>query len=229
MRRFIVIEGLIGVGKSSLARLLRERWGARLFLEPAETNPFLEPYYYEPERYAFPVQMFYLVNRWRQQDRIRQGELFSDLVVSDYLFAKDRLFAETTLTPQELELYDRFTEALGERAPIPDLLVFLEAPVEVLMQRIAERAAPGEERITEAYLEDLRVRYETLLAGWTVCPILRVDNRAMDYVRRAPDQDAILELISAALEGRTPRQAPGSTVDREAQPELFGAGKDHRS
>lgn len=228
MGRFIVIEGLIGAGKSSLARLLRERWGARLVLEPAETNPFLEPFYNDPARFAFPVQMFYLVNRWRQQDGIRQGELFSDLVVSDYLFEKDRLFAEKTLSELELDLYDRFAEVLGEQAPVPDLLVFLEAPLEVNMQRIAERSAPGEDQITAEYLLDLRERYDRFLARWTACPLLRVDNSTMDYVRNASDQEVVLDLISAALDGREPRQAPGSMVDREAQPELFGAGDVHR-
>lgn len=228
MRRFVVIEGLIGAGKSSLARLLRDRWGARLVLEPAETNPFLEPYYEDPVRYAFPVQMFYLVNRWRQQESVRQQDLFSELVVSDYLFAKDRLFAEKTLSPVELELYDRFAEALGESAPVPDLLIWLDAPIEVHLQRIAERRAPGEQHIAPEYLVDLRQRYERLLSAWSACPVLRVDNRGMDYVRRGSDQDAVLELIAAALEGRAPRQAPGSIVDREAQPDLFGAGESHR-
>src|SRR5690349_7004431 len=113
MTRYVVVEGLIGVGKTTLCHLLERYRGATLILEPAATNPFLEPFYADPERYAFPVQMFYLINRWRQQSRIRQGDLFTELVVSDYLFEKDRLFAAKTLSAEELTLYDRFAAALG--------------------------------------------------------------------------------------------------------------------
>lgn len=221
VRHFIVIEGLIGVGKSSLSRLLRDAWGAQLVLEPAETNPFLEPYYADPVRFAFPVQMFYLINRWKQQDQIRQGDLFTEIVVSDYLFAKDRLFAEMTLPPTELDLYDRFAGALGEKAPTPDLLVFLDAPTDILLQRIARRHCPGEQAITREYLEDLRVRYRALLADWKDCPIVRVDNRAMNYVDDPRAREGVLNLITAALRGEPVPAAPGSDLDREAQPELF--------
>jgi deoxyguanosine kinase len=101
-RRFIVIEGLIGVGKTSLARVLESEWGARLVLEPAATNPFLESFYRDPEKYGLPVQVFYLLERWRQQEVISQQDLFNELVVSDYLFVKDRLFAEKTLGEDDL-------------------------------------------------------------------------------------------------------------------------------
>lgn len=224
MRRFVVVEGLIGVGKTSLCRVLAQEWGAKLVLEPSETNPFLEPFYQDPARFAFPVQMFYLVNRWRQQNVIRQPDLFEDIVVSDYLFAKDRLFAEKTLDPLEIDLYDRFALALGEQAPRPDLVVWLTAPTDVLLDRIEERSAPGEAAITAAYLDDLRERYEKLWARFTVCPLLRIDNRDMDYVRSPEDRARVLGILRDALEGRiTP--APGSaSADREEQPSLFGRG-----
>lgn len=225
-----MVEGLIGAGKTTLCRLLAREWNASLVLEPAEDNPFLEPYYADPHRFAFPVQMFYLVNRWRQQDGIRQGELFQELVVSDYLFAKDRLFAEKTLDERELELYDRFAGALGESAPLPDLVVYLQAPTEVLMQRIARRQAPGEERITPEYLEDLRERYGRLWAHWTACPVLRLDNQDMNYADDPAGRQRVLDLIRSALYGASPTGAhggagvsvsPGSS-DREDQPSLFG-------
>jgi len=219
VRKFIVIEGLIGVGKTSLCRLLRDEWRARLVLEPAETNPFLELYYGDPDRYAFPVQMFYLMARWRQQSEIRQQDLFSEVVVSDYLFEKDRMFAEKTLAPLEMDLYDHFAGALGAQAAKPDLVVFLDAPIETIMARIAKRQAPGEEVIEPAYLTDLWDRYQALFADWTACPVLRIDNRDMDYVGSAVDRRAVLTLIEAALDGHI---APGSS-DREAQPSLFGA------
>lgn len=229
MGRFIVVEGLIGVGKTSLCRLLQERWGAKLILEPSETNPFLGPFYADPERYRFPVQMFYLVNRWRQQDSIRQPELFDGLIVSDYVFAKDRMFAEKTLDPTELDLYDRFAMALDESSPVPDLLIYLEAPTETIMERIARRRAVGEEAITVDYLDDLRQRYDVMLKGWKASPVLRLSNADLNYVDSEAGANRVLAIIDAKLNGRplppaSLDEAPGSLADREAQAELFGAG-----
>lgn len=224
MRHFVVVEGLIGVGKSTLCRLLHQAWGMKLVLEPAETNPFLESFYRDPHRYAFPVQMFYMLNRWRQQEQIRQQDLFEHGVVSDYLFAKDRLFAEKTLEPAELELYDRFAGALGERAPTPDLVVWVHAPLDVVMSRIAQRRAPGEELIERAYLEDLLARYEALLDRWTDSPILRIDNSALDYARRPADQRLVLDRIEAAITGRSPSEGATPAEGWAVQGELFGTG-----
>lgn len=229
MQRYVVVEGLIGVGKTTLCRVLEQHRGATLVLEPAATNPFLEPFYADPARYAFPVQMFYLINRWRQASRIRQGELFgSPLVVSDYLFEKDRLFAEKTLSSEELALYDRFAAALGEQAPRPDLVVYLESPMPTILQRIARRSAPGEVAITESYLADLRERYERLLAGWTACPVLRLDNRDMNYADDLEARHELLALIDRVLDGGPLPPTPGSRVDREVQQELFGGEKRQR-
>ena len=226
MSHYIAVEGLIGVGKSTLCRLMRDEWGARLVMEPDATNPFLESYYRDSERYALPVQMYYLIGRWRQQQQIRQPDLFQDLVVSDYIFAKDRMFAEKTLPEDELALYDQFARALGETAPTPDLLIYLHAPLDVLFQRIATRAVPGEEEIDPSYLVDLAERYERLLAQWDGCPVLRLDNRDMNYARDPSARQAVLETIHQALLGQALPSAPGSEEsDREVQTSLFeGAG-----
>lgn len=226
MRRYIVVEGSIGVGKSTLCRLMRDAWGAHLVMEPDSINPFLEPYYRDPERFAFPVQMFYLITRWRQQQSIRQLDLFHDLVVADYLWLKDRMFAEKTLPPTELELYDHFSSALGETAPVPDLLVYLEAPLPTLMERIHHRGAPGEERIAESYVVDLLERYERLLASWDRSPILRIDNRDMDYSRDPAGRDRVLTLIQRALAGHAETPPGSGSPDREGQPGLFPAQPD---
>jgi deoxyadenosine/deoxycytidine kinase len=217
--RFVVVEGLIGVGKTSLCRILAHEWGARLVLEPAETNPFLEPFYRDPGRYAFSVQMFYLMNRWKQQENIRQEDLFHPVVVSDYVWEKDRMFAEKTLEALELELYGRFASELGVRAPRPDLVVYLQAPIPTLLARIARRHAPGERAITRDYLEDLAARYERLLAGWSACPVLRIDNAELDYVGNIAAKNAVLRRISRALEGDV-----GEAVIDETQPSLFSRG-----
>ncbi len=226
MRPFIVVEGLIGVGKTSLCKLLAEAWDGRLVLEPSETNPFLESFYEDPERYAFPVQMYYLVTRWKQQASIRQEDLFHTAVISDYLWEKDRLFAEKTLRGTELELYDRFARALGERAPRPDLVIFLDAPTDVILERIRQRGAPGEHRIRAPYLDDLRERYERLFDGWSSCPLLRLDNRDRNYLADLRVREELLGMVRAALTGEHPGVAPGSKPDHKAQPSLFGPG-DH--
>ncbi|MFT4979232.1 MAG: deoxyguanosine kinase, partial [Myxococcota bacterium] len=119
MSRFIVIEGLIGVGKTSLCRILRDEWGAELILEPSDDNPFLSNFYADPDRFAFPTQMFYLATRYAQQTQLHQTNLFKSLFVADYLFAKDQLFAEQTLTGHELELYFRFARLMTESVARP--------------------------------------------------------------------------------------------------------------
>lgn len=221
MSQFIVVEGLIGVGKSSLCRLLGQAWDAQLYMEPAEDNPFLEPFYSDPERFAFPAQMFYLSTRWAQQERIRQGDLFKRRIVSDYHFEKDRLFALKTLNDSEMQLYDRFAELLHARAPTPDLLIWLHAPMETIQARIVQRAAPGEDKIVVDYLVDLAERYERWLGAWDRCPVLRLDNSQVDYVNDPKGQRHVLRLVEDALDGKLP-EAPGSP-DREAQPSLFGS------
>lgn len=220
MRRYVVIEGLIGVGKTTLCRVLAEHHGAELVLEPHEDNPFLAPFYAEPARYALPVQMYFLLTRWRQLDRIRQLSLFHEWVVSDYTFEKDRLFAAKTLSPEELDLYDRFATTLRRDIPTPDLVVSLHAPIPVLLRRIRKRGVKGEEHIDAAYLEDLHDRYTRLWAGWRRCPVLHVDNTGLDYQSDPAAREEVLSRISRALEATTP--TPGSIPDREAQPDLFG-------
>ncbi len=220
MRGFVVVEGLIGVGKTSLCRLLEARWGARLVLEPNETNPFLELFYSDPVRYGMPVQLMYLLQRWRQQDQVRQGDLFGPLVVSDYCFAKDRMFAEKTLADDELHIYDQVARSLGEKAPRPDLLVYLSAPISVVLSRIAQRQAPGEKAITAAYLEDLAERYERMLDRWTSCPVLRIENTNIDSTVAGAQQDALVDRVAAALRGATTAQPAPSPP---GQLGLFGS------
>lgn len=208
MSRYIVIEGLIGVGKTSLCRLLERRMGARLVLEPAEDNPFLAAFYADKERFAFPAQMFYLATRYAQQMDLHQPELFSRLIVSDYLYAKDRLFAELTLSNDELALYDRFAELLSGGITQPDFVLFLDAPTRVISARIRRRAIPAEQRITPDYLDALRARYYQLWDRYDGAPVYVLDTSTLDYVDDPAGQDAIIALLQGWLDHRPLASAP---------------------
>jgi deoxyguanosine kinase len=225
MSNYIVIEGLIGVGKTSLCRILREQLGARLVLEPAEDNPFLAAFYSDQARFAFPAQMFYLATRYAQQADLRQGGLFHDLVVADYHFEKDQIFADLTLAGHEMALYERFAGLLGPNVPKPDFVVFLDSPTEVIRNRIARRAISAEQVIEAAYLDALRESYHRLWADYTDAPVYVLDTSQLNYVDNPEHQKAIIEMIQGWLKGQPVSGAPASLKsEREAQPSLFGAG-----
>jgi deoxyguanosine kinase len=227
MSQFLVIEGLIGVGKTTLCRLLGERWSARLVLEPWEANPFLANFYADPERFAFPAQMFYLATRYSQQLNIRQGDLFAPLVVADYLFDKDRIFAEQTLSGEELRLYERFAGLLSDGVPKPDLVLFLDAPTEVILRRIKRRGIAAEQAITAEYLDGLRSRYHRLLDAYDRAPVIRLDTTELDYVDDQDGRDVILGMIRGWLRGQTPSATPASApAEREDQPGLFSGSRE---
>lgn len=212
MPRYVAIEGVIGVGKTTLTRLLATHRHAFAIYEPAADNPFLEPFYADPVRWAFPTQLHFLVNRWRQQQELHNwmgrpvgvdlAEFDRALAVSDYLPQKDRLFAQKILSAEELRTYDEVASRLEAAAPSPDLVVWLRAPIEVCLQRIAARRAAGEGSIDARYLDDLARRYEGLFANWTACPVLEVDNRDMDVRVDGAAREALFARIDAALSGR---------------------------
>lgn len=205
--RFVVVEGLIGVGKTTLCRLLEKRWDAHLILEPAEDNPFLAAFYADPDRYAFPAQMFYLATRFAQQIELAQPGLFHEIVVSDYLYLKDRLFAEQTLAAAELDLYDRFSRLLGPHVPRPDFVVFLDAPTEVIRKRIQRRAISSEQVIEASYLDALRDRYYALWDQYDGAPVYVVDTSNIPYADEESAREQMFQMIEGWLEG-TP--VPGS-------------------
>src|SRR5690606_4214605 len=151
--RLIVVEGPIGVGKTSLARRLAQSFGSELILEQAEENPFLERFYRSRRDSALPTQLFFLFQRARQLEQLRQTDLFSPVRIADFMIEKDRLFAELNLDPAELALYDQVAATLKLDPPKPDLVVYLQAPARVLMKRVASRGVPYEQAIDEGYLE----------------------------------------------------------------------------
>ncbi len=201
MSRYIVIEGLIGVGKTSLCRLLEREMGAKLVLEPVEDNPFLAAFYADQERFAFPTQMFYFATRYAQQMDLHQPELFKRLIVSDYLYAKDRLFAELTLSETELALYDRFASLLAGNITTPDFVLFLDAPTRVVQQRIQRRAIESEQRIPASYLEALRERYYALWDRYDRSPVYVLDTTQIDYISDPAGKQWMLDLVRGLLDG----------------------------
>ena len=223
MSKFLVIEGLIGVGKTTLCRALRDEMRAHLVLEPADDNPFLKEFYADSGRFAFPAQMFYLATRYAQQQGLRQGQLFTDLIVSDYLFEKDRLFAEKTLEGDELALYDRFAGLLGTQLVRPDLVLFLDAPTDVILSRIQCRGISAEAVIQPQYLDDLRDRYFRLWKDYDEAPVHYMETTDLDYVNDPDARAAVLGMIQDWLAGKGAPGVPASTLfERETQPNLFG-------
>jgi deoxyguanosine kinase len=182
---YIAIEGVIGVGKTTLARLLQPVFEAEIILEQFDENPFLAKFYEDRVRYAFQTQIFFLLSRYDQQRRNVPGALRSGhSLISDYTFDKDALFARINLTGDELETYDRLHEALAEKIPLPDLVVYLRADTETLMQRIAMRDRAYERNMERAYIHELNEVYEAFYAAqrWKA-PVLAIDTSELDYVR----------------------------------------------
>jgi deoxyguanosine kinase len=195
-RRYIAVDGPIGVGKSSLARILAAEMGARLVEEQPDENPFLTSFYQDPRRHALSVQLFFLVQRYQQQAELAQGDLFAQGgVVSDYLFAKDRLFASLTLSADELALYDRFYSALQPRSATPDLVIYLQARTEVLLERIYRRARPAERPISPDYVREVAEAYATFFFRYSEAPLLIVNASDIDFVGDADDRRALVEVI----------------------------------
>jgi deoxyadenosine/deoxycytidine kinase len=195
--RYIAIDGPIGVGKSSLARILAEEFGARLVLERPDENPFLKDFYRDMQRYALSTQLFFLMQRYQQQqEELSQEDLFArGGIISDYLFAKDRLFAALTLSPDELSLYDRLYQTLHPRTVTPDLVVYLQARTEVLWDRVAERGRPDEKSIRPEYLRDLASLYADFFFRYDASPLLIVSTSDMDFVKNAEDRAALVDVI----------------------------------
>lgn len=199
---YIAIEGVIGVGKTTLARLLQPVFGAGVLLEVFEENPFLSNFYADRARYAFQTQIFFLLSRYYQQCRT-VGDLLSqfDHVLADYTFEKDALFAAINLQGDELEMYSRVHEALAEKIMPPDLIVYLRADTDVLMQRIALRDRPYERNMERGYIAELGAAYDQFFAGSTAhrSPVLVIDTNHLDFVKQKNDLEEVENRIRRSL------------------------------
>jgi len=196
---YIAIEGVIGVGKTSLVRLLQPRFEAAGLLEVFEENPFLSGFYADRERYAFQTQMFFLLSRYHQQRRGVPEALARGPLLADYTFAKDALFARINLKGDELELYDNLHSALAEKIPMPDLIVYLRASTTMLMQRIARRDRPYERQMEAAYIDALNHAYDDFFSHHPYPPILTIEVDYLDFVARPDDLQSIEARIRSAL------------------------------
>lgn len=200
--QFIVIEGPIGVGKTSLARRLCASLSAEGVLEQAADNPFLERFYRNPRAGALPAQLYFLFQRAQQLASLKQQDLFAPLRVADYLLEKDQLFARVTLDDAEYELYEQVYAKLDIEAPKPDLVVYLQAPVDVLLERIAKRGIGYEQRIERGYLERLNEAYARFFHEYAAAPLLIVNAASIDPINNAADYDELLAAIQRMKRGR---------------------------
>ncbi|MGA2112676.1 MAG: deoxynucleoside kinase [Anaerolineales bacterium] len=203
---YLAIEGVIGVGKTTLAQRLQPAFSASLLLEVFEENPFLKLFYEDRERYAFQTQIFFLLSRYAQQHHAVPEALQRGTLIADYTFAKDSLFARINLHGDEMEMYQRVHDALAERIPRPDLILYLRAETEVLLQRIAQRDRPYERQMDRAYIAQLNQAYEDFLRQpLQGVPVLPIDTNHLNFVRSAEDLDFIAQRVRGAL-GMVPYQ-----------------------
>ena len=199
--RYIVVEGVLGVGKTSLCEEMAKALNARLILEATEENPFLPKFYQDPRGYAFQTQIFFLLNRYRQQQEIAQGDLFRRNQVCDYLFSKDRIFAYLNLDENELTLYERLCGLLNEQVLKPDLVIYLQASTDVLQQRLAHRGRAYEKALGRDYLERVNQAYNHFFFHYQDTPLLVVNTNDIDFVRSKDDLQDLLQYVAGMGKG----------------------------
>jgi len=200
--RYIAIEGPIGVGKTALARRLADSLSADLVLEEFEENPFLERFYRDGRSAALPAQMFFLFARARQIEQMRQSDLFSTVRISDYLFTRDRLFAELNLDSEELKLYQQISDNLAVEAPVPDLVIYLQASVDAIMRRLARRDSAYDRFVERDYLERLTDAYSRFFHHYDDGPLLIVNASQIDPVNNEADYQQLFQQIERTTGGR---------------------------
>lgn len=201
--RYVVVEGPIGAGKTSLARVMGEHVGGALLLEEPDTNPFLPGFYQDRARYALPAQLYFLFQRVRQVHTLSQSDLFASVTIADFMLEKDPLFARATLTDDELTLYDQVYASLKPRAPTPDLVIYLQASPETLVERVRQRGVPYERGMPDEYLVRLAETYARFFYQYEAAPVLIVNSDHLNFVDQPGDFDLLLERIHAM---RGPRE-----------------------
>jgi deoxyguanosine kinase len=200
-RGYIAVEGPIGVGKTTLAQLLGRELNARLMFEDADNNPFLPRFYQDPDKYAFPAQLYFLLTRYNQQRELAQRDLFAEATVSDYLFAKDRIFASLTLSEDELKLYESVYRLLDAQMAKPDLVVYVRARIEVLAERLRKRNRDFERYVSYEYLDRVSAAFRDFFFYYDEAPLLVVDTSDIDFVANPEDLADLIREIDGAGAG----------------------------
>ena len=200
--RYIVVEGPIGVGKTSLVTKLSDSFGSEMLLEKAEENPFIVRFYQNPRQYALSTQLYFLLQRAQQVQSFRQIDLFQNSHIADFMIDKDRLFAELTLTSDELQLYQQIYRHMTIDAPQPDLVIYLQAPVEVLRGRVTRRGIDYEQQIKNDYLSRLSEIYTRFFYDYDESPLLTVNTQSIDLINSEQDYQALLDEINNIRSGR---------------------------
>ena len=199
--RYIAIEGPIGVGKSSLAKILAQKYAYRLVKEEVAGNPFLERFYENPRKFAFQTQLFFLLSRYRQQRELAQGDLFEGGLVCDYILAKDKIFALINLEDDEISLYESIYKLLVSTLPKPDLVIYLQARPEVLLGRVRKRGIAYERNISLDYLKTLSDAYSEFFFHYNETPLLVVNTSEIDFVERPRDLDHLVREVKSMKRG----------------------------
>lgn len=198
---YIAIEGPIGVGKTSLAKLLSKRLSAKLILEKFEDNPFLAEFYDDPTRFAFQTQLFFLLQRYQQQQDIRQVDMFHNLLISDYMFIKDRLFASLNLDDKEMNLYDSIANMMERNVINPDLIIYLQADTATLMKNIDKRGRNFESNISNEYINELNEIYTEYFFRYNDTPLVIINTNNIDFVHNPDDLDQVIQYIKQPVSG----------------------------
>lgn len=193
--RHISIEGVIGAGKTTLATMIGETLGANVVLERFEENPFLKDFYADPDRYAFQTQIFFLLSRYKQQRELFQADLFHRFLVTDYIFEKDKIFAYLNLETDELKLYETLVSSIEHNVPVPDLVVYLQSSVPVLLERIRKRGRAYEKDMAEEYIKDLNEAYNYFFFRYKATPLLIVNSVDLDFVHSKEQYEDLVREI----------------------------------
>lgn len=200
--KFVVVEGPIGVGKTTLTKKLAHTFGYDTLLEAASENPFLDRFYENPRQWALQTQLFFLFQRRDQLNALRQNDLFQPVRVADFLIQKDKLFAALTLDDEEFALYEKIFQHEICEIPKPDLVIYLQAPVDMLQRRIEKRGIPSEQQISDEYLERLSEAYQRFFQHYDEAPLLIVDTRALNLAESTRDYQNLLQYIQSIRGGR---------------------------
>ena len=200
--RFIAVEGAIGAGKTSLVSLLEQQYGARIILEENDSNPFIEKFYEDQETYSFQTQIFFLLSRYNQYMQLAQRDLFNSVVVIDYLFQRDKIFAQLNLEDHEFRLYNQIFNLISPKAPQPDLVIFLQANTEVLLERVSKRSRDYEAFMDPDYLDSVNKAFNNYFFYYSDTPLLVINTNEIDFVEKKCDLEKLINKVNSHKIGR---------------------------